>query len=243
MTSVIANAFRDPHSLASVVAWLGAICTLGIYTFLYRENVIYRAFEHFYLGLAVGYGMFLVITQILDPKWFQPMWAGGQWWWAFALVAGSMFYFIYSKKHNWISRLMFGALMGLSAGTMFQDFAGTNFPKIAASFKAIVPHSSYWVPDTLAKSVQPAQPQAALTWAGAVNNAIFIFVLVAVMSYFFFSFDYTQHKKANRMAKTGRWMLMFAFGAMFGATVMARMSLLIGRVWFLLFNWLKLVRM
>jgi hypothetical protein len=36
-------------------------------------------------------------------------------------------------------------------------------------------------------------------------------------------------------------MLMLGFGAMFGATVMARMSLLIGRMWFLLHDWLGAV--
>ena len=35
-------------------------------------------------------------------------------------------------------------------------------------------------------------------------------------------------------------MLIVAFGASFGFTVMGRLSLLIGRVQFLLFEWLKL---
>jgi hypothetical protein len=75
----------------------------------------------------------------------------------------------------------------------------------------------------------------------AVNNAIFLFVLLTVMSYFFFSFDYEKHRRAAKAAQIGRWMLMLGFGAMFGATVMARMSLLIGRMWFLLHDWLGAV--
>lgn len=226
----LTRAMSDPEILQRIVVWTGAICTLAIYTFLYRENVVYRLFEHFYLGLAVGYGLFLVVSQILIPRWWIPMWEEGRWWWAFALVAGSMFYFIYSRKHNWISRLMFGAVMGLTAGALFQDFAGTNFPKIAASFKPVLPHG-------------PMGSRAALPVPDAINNAIFVLVLLAVMSYFFFSFDYAKHKSVSKFAKLGRWMLMFAFGAMFGSTVMARMSLLIGRLWFLLYDWLGVVRL
>ncbi|MCC6484440.1 MAG: hypothetical protein IT209_06285 [Armatimonadetes bacterium] len=223
------------------IIWAGAICTLAIYTFLYRENVVYRVFEHFYLGLAVGYGLFLIVSEVLIPKWWVPMWDQGQWWWAFALVGGGMFYFIYSQKHNWISRLAFGIVMGLAVGFMFQDFAGNNFPKIVASLKPLWPHHSYAVAAGTAASIAPHTPQASLSVSGALNNAVFVFVLLTVLSYFFFSYDYNKHKAAGGSARIGRWMLMFAFGAMFGSTVMARMSLLIGRVWFLLADWLRVV--
>lgn len=241
--SSITAILGDPVLMNRIIIWVGAIGTLAVYSFLYRENVVYRLVEHFYLGLAVGYGMFLVVTQILLPKWWVPMWDKGMWWWAFALVVGSMFYFIYSKKHNWISRLVFGAIMGLTAGSLFQDFAGTNFPKIAASLKALIPHAAYELPLTAQKALGTATPYRELTWAGAINNLIFIFVLVTVMSYFFFSFDYAKHRKMSQFAQVGRWMLMFALGAMFGATVMARMSLLIGRLWFLLHDWLRIAQM
>jgi len=43
------------------------------------------------------------------------------------------------------------------------------------------------------------------------------------------------------MARIGRMFLMIAFGASFGYTVMARISLLIGRFYFLLGDWLRLL--
>jgi hypothetical protein len=42
-------------------------------------------------------------------------------------------------------------------------------------------------------------------------------------------------------AAAGRWLMMIAFGAMFGFTVMARLSLLIDRMLFLLNECLHLV--
>jgi hypothetical protein len=67
-----------------------------------------------------------------------------------------------------------------------------------------------------------------------------VLILLTVMSYFFFSIPH--EKGAGRLlARTslcGRWFLMIAFGAMFGNTVMARLSLFIGRMYFLLHDWL-----
>ena len=42
-------------------------------------------------------------------------------------------------------------------------------------------------------------------------------------------------------ADLGRWLMMIAFGAMFGSTVMARLSLFIGRLWYLFAEWIHLI--
>jgi hypothetical protein len=41
-------------------------------------------------------------------------------------------------------------------------------------------------------------------------------------------------------AKVGIWFIMISFGAHFGYMVMARISLLIGRIQFILIEWLKI---
>jgi hypothetical protein len=41
------------------------------------------------------------------------------------------------------------------------------------------------------------------------------------------------------VSKVGIYFLMIAFGASFGYTIMARVSLLIGRTQFLMFDWIK----
>src|SRR5919197_373010 len=67
--------------------WLGALATLALYSILYRENPVYRFAEHLFLGLATGYGLYVVWTDVLLPKWWKPMMVDGQWWWVFAFVA------------------------------------------------------------------------------------------------------------------------------------------------------------
>ena len=72
------------------------------------------------------------------------------------------------------------------------------------------------------------------------NNILLVLGLLATLVFFFFS---TEHEGAvGGVAKVGVYFLMVSFGASYGYTVMARVSLLIGRVMFLLDNWLGVVR-
>jgi hypothetical protein len=67
---------------------------------------------------------------------------------------------------------------------------------------------------------------------------VFVGVL-SVLVYFFFSVKRAGPLKP--VSRLGIWYLMIAFGATFGFTVMARISLLTGRALFLLKDWLHLV--
>jgi len=202
--------------------WAGAICTLALYSILYRENAVYTFFEHMYIGLAAGYTIFIVWSEYLKPLWWDRIFVEGRWLWTFGLVIGSMFYFIYIRKHAWISRLAFGFFMGLGAGGGLKAFVTTYIPQIQASFKPVYPSPTVHGPQVL-------------------NNIIFVVIILTAMSYFFFSIEH-RWRPIRVSAGLGRWFLMFAFGAMFGSTVMARMSLLIGRVYFLLSDWIPVIR-
>jgi hypothetical protein len=61
--------------------------------------------------------------------------------------------------------------------------------------------------------------------------------VITVLFYFFYSIE---HKKSLKgVAKTGMIYLMVYFGTSFGYTVMARLSLAIGRMRFIVDDWLK----
>jgi len=74
---------------------------------------------------------------------------------------------------------------------------------------------------------------ASFTWSllnptSSLNTIIILVGVTSVLFYFFFSVEHTGPGKV--VARTGILFLMIAFGAAFGYTVMARMSLLIGRL-------------
>ena len=86
-------------------------------------------------------------------------------------------------------------------------------------------------------------PRAGLRWfdpadpsgASVVNNLVLVVGLFASLVYFFFS---REHKGAlGGVARLGVWFLMVSFGASYGFTVMARYSLIIGRMDLLLREW------
>ncbi len=211
-----------------ILLWVGAICTLGLYSVLYKENRLYRIFEHLFLGLATGYLVAQTWTDVLLPKWWKPMWDEGRWYFIFIGVFGSFYYFIFSQKHSWISRIIIGFFLGVASGQAFQAYANDYWPQIPSSFKPVIPH-----PETQITVAGKVTKIAELTTAGAINNLIFMVIVFCVMMYFFFSFE-QKNPVIKNSAKLGRWMMMFTFGAIFGATIMARLALLIDRIDYLL---------
>ena len=211
---------------STIAIWIGFACTLGIYSILYKENKIYRFFEHVYIGLASGFMIRTAWVSVLEPIWWDRSIKDGRWWWFMLLPVAALMYFIYNKKHNWLARLTIGLLLGLNAGQQFQQFSGQYYKQIAPSFKPIVPQAA-----------DPANGVLApVTLAGAINNLLFLVILICVMVYFFFSFE-QKNQAIKKTALAGRWMLMVSFGAIFGSTIMARMALFINRVDFLVHDW------
>ena len=68
--------------------------------------------------------------------------------------------------------------------------------------------------------------------ASVVFGVLFILVgVISVLVYFYFSVEHTG--VVGKVSRLGIWVLMISFGAAFGYTVMARVSLLTGRFQFL----------
>ena len=82
-------------------------------------------------------------------------------------------------------------------------------------------------------------PNPAPTAYVVVLLAVLLVGTVFALIYFFFSVPH--RGPIGHMASAGIWIMMIGFGASFGYTVMARLSLLIGRVFFLLKDWLHLI--
>lgn len=205
------------------VLLFGAIGTIAVFSLIFRENKLYRLFEHIFIGLAMGYSLAITWTQVLRPKWWDPMTHDGIWIWALVIPIGLMFYGIYTKKYSWMARMIFGFYFGMSAGTVFQGFASEYIPQVTSSFKPLI-----W-----------AGPATRAAERGVINNWIFLVILISVLTYFFFAFE-QKNIAVKKTAGFGRAMLMVAMGGMFGATIMTREALLIDRVRFLLIDWLQI---
>jgi hypothetical protein len=217
----------------------GGFCVLAIYSFLWRENRFYRFFEHLYIGVATGYGVVETVANFVWPDWLKPTlgydlqpWQPYEWWKLYMFIPaafGMLMYFMLSRKHNWIARLVIGTGLGIAGGMAFQGFFGGFFPTLVDSFRPLVAHS-----------FDPASGAARLNWPLMFGNLLFLITLVCAMTYFFFSFEHNKPgiKQASAL---GRWLMMVTFGAFFGSTVMARMALLIDRLQFIIHDWYRAV--
>jgi hypothetical protein len=209
----------NPHlrEVFMPVMLFGALGTIAIFSLVFKENKVFRLFEHIFIGLATGYQVQIYWTDTLRPLWWDPMVHQGQWGQIFILPFCALYYTVYSRKHAWMARLAFGILFGAMAGTAFQAFSSEYLPQIHASFKPLLPGHGVTLPN-------------------AIDNIVFTVTLLCVSVYFFFAFE-QNNAVVKKTALAGRWMLMLAFGATFGATIMTREALLIDRVRYL-HDWL-----
>lgn len=215
----------------------GGICTLAVFSFLYKENRFYRFFEHFYIGIATAYGIIFLIKDFLWPEVLKPLMGFEQVVFPdgssfkkynfqyllllIPMVFGSLYYCILSRRWNWLAQLVIGFSFGISAGLTFKGLFIELFPQIFDSVRPLVSFTA----------------EGALDWQKTLSNWVFLITLLSAMTYFFFSFKRRPGGAIERTSALGRWMLMVCFGAFFGSTIMARMALLVERLEFLINDW------
>jgi len=198
--------------------WVAAVLTLGIISFLYKDNILYKASEAIFVGISAGYWFIVFFWDMMYKKWYTQV-ADGIWYPWIGFILGVLMLARLFPKIGWISRWPLAFVVGATAGLYMMIYFVSN---------AMVQVSSTILP-VFRGSV------------GTVINNLFIVVgVVCGLIYFFFS---KEHKGAfGGAAKVGIWFLMATFGASFGYTVMSRMSLMLGRLDYLFGTWLGMIK-
>jgi len=232
--------------------WIAAILTLAIYSFLYKDNPIYKAAEHLFVGLSAGFILTRTFINILYPKLIQPLKTlinnpahasiikapeGTTQFFVnvpgFRLILEYLYYLIpmalgiimlmrLVPKIGWISRWALAFIVGVTAGLSITAlFQANGFKQVKATMLPLL-----------------VTERGHINWIASINNWILVIGVVCCLIYFFFS---KEHKGLifGGASRLGIFFLMISFGASFGYTIMARVSLLIGRMTFLINIWLK----
>ncbi|MCP4583713.1 MAG: hypothetical protein GY839_19050 [candidate division Zixibacteria bacterium] len=199
--------------------WIAAFLTLSIYSFLYRDNPFYKFAEHLLVGMSVGFLIVIAYMDTVVPKVLDPLFVHKRLLVIIPVALGLLMFTRFSKKHAWLSRPALALYIGFGAGV-----------SIPANMQSYI----------LAQMKATISPFAQIASFGDGLNAIIVLVgLITTLFYFFFS---KKHEGVfGGLSKVGIYFLMIFFGATFGFTVMARVSLLIGRVTFLLRDWLHII--
>ncbi len=201
--------------------FIAAGITLSLYSFLYKDNPLFKFAENLYVGVAAAYSLTQVWYTVLLADVVNPLSEldsesmSNLWLIVPTLLGLFMLTQLSSAKFSWLSRIAFAFVVGLGSGLA--------------------------IPRTIAANVlaqlEPTMRPITATWEG-FDLLIILVGVVTVLVYFFFSVEHTG--PVGVASKIGIWFLMISFGASFGYTIMARLSLLIGRVGFLLEDWLVL---
>ena len=144
---------------ATLKVWSGALCVFAVYSFLWKENRFFRAFQNLYVGLAAGYAVVQAIKQIQRQSW-TPLVTKGQWIQLIPMALGVLLYFRFVRRYSWVARWPMAFLMGIGA---------------ALSMKAI-------------ESDFVRQIQATLISWNSVNNVVIVLGTALALCYFFFTF-------------------------------------------------------
>ncbi|MBN2586029.1 MAG: hypothetical protein JXR55_01925 [Candidatus Fermentibacteraceae bacterium] len=201
--------------------WLGALVTLCLYSFLYRDNPFYKFAEHLFVGMSAGYWVIYSIFNVLIPNWWDnmlPEGGGFNWIW---VIPGLFALFMLARmvpRIAGLSRLALGMIVGTGAGLNMLTFFQSNALAQVKGTIFSVATGGVW---------------------SIFSSLVLVVGVVSGLVYFFFSKAHTGF--TGKTANVGITILMVAFGASFGYTIMARLSLLIGRCTFLLEDWLPTI--
>ncbi len=191
--------------------WIGALGTIAMFSFIFKENPIYRWCEHLYVGAAAGYAISVNVKSIVD-KAFTPLFQDGKLIILIPIIFGILLYARFIKGFAWLSRWPMSFLVGVGSGLAIYGVVNSQLL---------------------------AQVKATLLPLNSVDNVIMVFGVLSILLYFFFSMEHKGVVKHG--ASVGRWIMMITFGVSFGSVVMSRISLLLGSLETLLGNWLGLL--
>ncbi len=198
---------RDP------VIWVSSIVTIIAFSYLFKENELYKAVEHLYVCVAAGYTLVMGYNNIVSKVW-TPLTRDKNFVVLIPAVLGLMLYVPYvSKQYSWVKRIPIAAIVGigmaLTARTqIMQQFVG--------------------------------QIKATVGPVKNINSLIILLGTVGTLCYFLFTLRPSLPVKTG--SEIGKWTIMVTLGAAFGAGIMGRISLLIDRMFLIFRDWIPLIK-
>jgi hypothetical protein len=199
------------------VTWVAAVATVVVLGGLLGERRLFGLAQHLLAGLATGYLAVLALREVLLPELVAPLAAAPasrlDLWLGLALVA-------LTASAPWLPRRLAAVPLAILIGSLAAFALG------GALIGTALPQAS-------AAVVGPGDAQSMAT--GLVSLAITALVLVA----------FVRPATTSRLglvaagSSTGRWLLLAGIGGWLGYLLVTRLVLLLDRIGFLLFDWLR----
>ncbi|HPZ84889.1 MAG TPA: hypothetical protein PLR82_00865, partial [Bacillota bacterium] len=174
-------------------------------------NPVFSFAEHLYVGLAAGQAIAMGWSNI-NSLAVKPLTQEGKISALIPLVLGLLLYTRFlSGEIKWLRRIPTALMVGVGSGLAFTRFAQSDLV---------------------------GQIRGTMLPLNDINNIIIVLGALCTIAYFFFT---SENKAVVGMSRVGRLLMMIAFGSAFGNTLMGRLSLFIGRLKYLLGDWLGIL--
>jgi hypothetical protein len=231
---VVGAPAREAAVSTTIEVWIGAALTLMVFSFLWRDNPFYKFAEHLFVGVTAAYWMVMgfwstlwpngvvklvpAAIRVTDPAAPRPP--------AEPLVLVPVLLGVFMllrlwPRYAWLARWPTAFAVGATLGYNLVRVLRSNFV--------------HQISATVSPGLVVADP-AGVAWGATINQWLMVAGTASGLAYF----TYTRRGGGTfgRLARLGLWFLMVAFGASFAYAVMGRVTVLVGRLRFLLETWL-----
>jgi len=240
----------------TIGVWVAAFFTLAIFSFLYKDNPLYKIAEAVVVGVSAAYWMVVGFWDMIITNLFAKLYPPTVTSWALPnltgdalepnifylapLILGIMLLWRLAPVGPWIARWPLAFIIGTTAGLRLVGFIQADFlSQIRNTIIPVIATSPQLAADGTIVLDAAGAPVTGFDFWDSLQNLIIILGVLTCLVYFFFSIE---HKGVvGKTARLGIWFLMITFGAGFGYTVMGRIALLAARIEFLFDDWLWLI--
>ncbi|HHW17474.1 MAG TPA: hypothetical protein GXX30_01020 [Firmicutes bacterium] len=194
--------------------WITALLTLGVYSFLVRDNRLFRLIEKFFVGIGAGYYAALGLKSVIQVG-IAPI-KQGRYITLIPLILGLLVYARYFKSIAWVSKIPVAIIVAVGAALTLRGTVQAQFI------------------DQIAGTLLP--------W-NSINNVLLVLGTTCTVLYFYFrarpegSFDTAM----NWAGKFARFVMMFSFGIGFTGVLGANIPRTIGQIKLIFGQWIHLI--
>jgi hypothetical protein len=196
-----------------------------VFSYLLGDNPLFRLAEHLFVGSAAGYAVVVAYHSILRPRLLARLAEDpvGEWYLLVPLLLGLLLLSKGKRSTAWLGNSTMGFLFGTGAALALGGaLLGSIGPQIEASWLSLNP-SHY--------------PNG---WAGILDGVLIVLGTSGAFMHFYYTAPTVRGlgsvwgRIRQGWGRVGYWFILMALGAIFANTIIARLSLLVGRVRFLL---------
>lgn len=210
-----------------VLAALGAVLTLFIFSYLLGDNPLYRLALHIFVGASVAYICIVALHSVILPAISVPedIDSDVRSLWIISLVGallGALLFTRGIRGLSWLSDISVAVLLGVGVGVAVGGaILGTLVPQVNAATNYVVPEPPV-IPDIL----KPVGQIVAVV--GTVTGLmVFSFTSRRPVRRF-------MNQVLNGGARIGRWFILIGFGAAYGGVLAASLAFFADRVQYLI---------